>query len=239
MRHLQAVDFSIYHHGCPASESTERFPSVMMKILSSNPYGKDRASALLYAGPGYWDELTRFLGYWRDHSAVSRLSLVEKSQKGVMFNVALKAGGGVTKAIVDNNAFFLTAVPVIGGIERWSILVEDEDKSSLFSRLDGVGVVKVNRVEKLKLDKEGLIHRSIPISCLSPKQLNILKAAIERGYFDCPRRIDSRQLAKQVGISQSTLLEHLRKAQSKILKEILHCAGEFSNTDRSGCFFIS
>jgi predicted DNA binding protein len=219
---LLAVDFSIYHHGCPASESTERFPDIFMRILSSNPYGKNKASVLQIATSQREEDLSDFLSFWRHHNVVTNLRVVERKQGLLLFDVDLKFNGGwVTRAILDHNAFFSNSIPVTGGIEKWSVLVEEENKSSLFSQLDGVGVVRINRIKRLKLGENAFLKESSVLSELSGKQLHIVKTALENGYFDCPRLIDSRELAKKVGMAQSTLLEHLRKAQFKILRDTL------------------
>lgn len=193
-----------------------------MRILSSNPHGQNKASVLQYASAPREEDLRKFLDYWRSHNAVTRFRLVDHTPAGIVFEVALKSNiGWVTKAILDNNAFFSTSVPVSRGIEKWRVLIEDENKASLFSQLDKVGVVKMNQINTLEFGNDGTLPGLGFTSNLSPKQLWILNTAVESGYFDCPRRIDSRALAKQVGIAQSTLLEHLRKAQMKILQEAL------------------
>ncbi len=195
-----------------------------MKILSSNPHGPDKASVLQYASAIREDHLANFMIYWRNHRSVTKLRVIEKNKCGsnALFHVGLKSDGGwVTKIILDNNAFFSTGIPVVDGIERWSVLVAEENKTSLLSELDRVGVVRINSLQKLQFSKEDQLHDSDITSKLSAKQFRILKTAVELGYFDCPRRIDSRQLAKQMGIAQSTLLEHLRKSQLKILGRAL------------------
>lgn len=219
---MLAVDFSIYHHGCPASESTERFPDLFMSILSSNPIGKNKASVLQLATGKREAELSAFLGYWRNHRVVTALQAIERRQGRLLFSVNLKFNGGwVTKAILDHNAYFSTAIPVVGGIEKWNVLVKEENKTSLFSQLDRVGVVKTDRIKRLELEGEGFSEGMNVIWGLSGKQLHIIKTALDSGYYDCPRQIDSRGLARKVGIAQSTLLEHLRKAQFKILRAAL------------------
>jgi predicted DNA binding protein len=40
-------------------------------------------------------------------------------------------------------------------------------------------------------------------------------------YFDQPARITADRLAEKVGLSRSTLAEHLRKAEHKLLKNAL------------------
>lgn len=106
-------------------------------------------------------------------------------------------------------------------METWRVFIEEENKTALFSQLDRVGALKVDQINKLELDKSGRLTASSPLSNLTQKQSEILKQAMQCGYFDSPRRVDSRELAKRIGIAQSTLLEHLRKAQTKILRQAL------------------
>ncbi len=218
---MLAVAFSIYHQGCPASQSTETFPGVQMKILSSNPQGVSKARVLQYATSQSKGEVDRFLDYWRRHGSVMRFSLVEKTEENALFNVSLRSRGSwVTKAVVENNGAFSTPVPVSGGLEDWTILVAEEDKSSLFSQLDSLGVVKIKSVARVGLNQI-LADRNGTLSDLSPRQFQVLKSAFEWGYFDSPRRVGSREVARRFGVAQSTLLEHLRKAQSKLARRAL------------------
>jgi predicted DNA binding protein len=52
---------------------------------------------------------------------------------------------------------------------------------------------------------------------LTMRQEQITRMAFERGYFDFPRRIGLRELAKMFNISTSTLSEILRKGQRRIM----------------------
>ncbi len=52
---------------------------------------------------------------------------------------------------------------------------------------------------------------------LTLRQEQITRMAFERGYFDFPRRIGLRELAKMFDISTSTLSEILRKGQRRIM----------------------
>jgi predicted DNA binding protein len=54
-------------------------------------------------------------------------------------------------------------------------------------------------------------------SMLTDRQLEVVTCALEEGYFEWPREISSEELADELEINRTTALEHLRKAQSKLL----------------------
>ena len=60
-----------------------------------------------------------------------------------------------------------------------------------------------------------------PLNKLTEKQRAVLVAAHKLGYYEVPRKINSEQLAKKLGIGDSTLVEHLRKAEQRLINHIL------------------
>lgn len=59
---------------------------------------------------------------------------------------------------------------------------------------------------------------------LTDRQHEVVEYALESGYFEWPREITSEELAAELDISRATLLEHLRKAESKLLTDALDTA---------------
>jgi predicted DNA binding protein len=55
---------------------------------------------------------------------------------------------------------------------------------------------------------------------LTDRQLEVLRTAYRRGYFERPRRVNATEIAAELGISPSTVTEHLAAAQSKLLEDI-------------------
>jgi hypothetical protein len=59
------------------------------------------------------------------------------------------------------------------------------------------------------------------ISKLSMKQRQALLTAFALGYYDVPRRISSEELSRHLNADKSTIVEHLRKAEKKLLDGII------------------
>jgi predicted DNA binding protein len=60
-----------------------------------------------------------------------------------------------------------------------------------------------------------------PLDCLTEKQRNVLVTAFECGYYDLPRKTSSKELAKKLNLKSPTLVEHRRKAERRVLAELL------------------
>jgi hypothetical protein len=56
---------------------------------------------------------------------------------------------------------------------------------------------------------------------LTPRQKEILLESYRRGFFDHPRRINATELAERMGMHKTTLLEHIHKAESRLIGHIL------------------
>lgn len=55
---------------------------------------------------------------------------------------------------------------------------------------------------------------------MTDRQLEALRMAFHAGYFDWPRNTDAETVAGEMGIAQSTLSQHLRTAERKLLEEL-------------------
>ncbi|AIF69113.1 hypothetical protein PAP_03465 [Palaeococcus pacificus DY20341] len=95
-----------------------------------------------------------------------------------------------------------------------SVLCEDGLVSEVIRRFKEVYHARVISVE------DHAPGNSI-LSKLTGRQAEVLLLAYKSGYFDEPRRVTLRELAQMLDLSPSTVKEHLRKAQRKILEETI------------------
>ena len=75
--------------------------------------------------------------------------------------------------------------------------------------------MKILSLTSLKPKSEGLV------GTLTTKQRQALLTAYGLGYYEVPRKVPSEDLARLLKIDKSTLAEHLRKAEARIVKSAL------------------
>jgi predicted DNA binding protein len=108
------------------------------------------------------------------------------------------------------------------GIEKWRLLFLVKDNINLFLNvLKQYGNIKdysmvglnnadeLSRIFSLKID--------LPLTKVEKK---ILITALQRGYFEYPKRIDMDELAKELNLSKATIDEYIRSAIRKILSRL-------------------
>ncbi len=69
--------------------------------------------------------------------------------------------------------------------------------------------------------QKGVYQEHNLLSVLTDKQREIIIAAKRGGYYEYPRRTDAGGLAESVGVSKATVIEHLRKAEGRLMANIL------------------
>jgi predicted DNA binding protein len=91
----------------------------------------------------------------------------------------------------------------------WDIVCDDEAFVNLIRELEDYGV-----------DFE-IIYKGKPESDseVTFREEEVLRIALERGYFDYPKRIKLEELASFFGVAPSTLSEILRRGQKKVLEK--------------------
>lgn len=110
-------------------------------------------------------------------------------------------------------------VQVRNGTEYWSVFVDSASRDQLNDRLDTVreshdAEVSVTKISSQNISSGNMCSR---VGSLSKRQREVFELACEHDYYAWPREITTRELADEAGIAKTTLLEHLRKAEVKLL----------------------
>ena len=106
------------------------------------------------------------------------------------------------------NTFLISADTRDDGRMEWRLLIGgDTDLKTLCNRLDGKHV----KYEILEVSHQAQKREA------TARQEEILRVALDLGYFDFPKRIRLEELAEKLNISPGTLSEILRRAEKNIL----------------------
>ena len=96
-----------------------------------------------------------------------------------------------------------------------SVLGNQENLKKFIELIKSIG--KINSISFTK----AVYNEYSILSCLTSKQKEIMIAAKKNGYYNYPRNINSQQLSEKIGLSKPTVIEHLRKAEGRIVSQIL------------------
>jgi predicted DNA binding protein len=126
----------------------------------------------------------------------------------------------VCPTLLDHGFFHSAPVRIEAGREYWQVYFAG-DRSRIEAALDGVrddagAEVTVSSIVSGDAAANGS-ERERRLASLTPAQQEVFEHARNRGYYEWPRETSTRELAAEMDRSKTTLLEHLRKAESKLL----------------------
>jgi predicted DNA binding protein len=187
------------------SEIPEKHP-VSIKVIERVPYS-DRGVKDLVEISGPQDIMEEVLNDIRKNPLVSKLDTTV-TEKGKVIGAVTTSRCDICRILTDSDVFLISAETKSGGKVEWTLVLSEKDVlkgilDHLKSKSVEAELIKLTKID----DKESLTER----------QDKITHVAFDRGYFDYPKRISLRELARMFEVSPSTLSEILRKGQRKIV----------------------
>lgn len=132
-----------------------------------------------------------------------------------IFDGTLRGTVGISEChiirwILDAGCFLEQAKAEGDGKVQFKVLAgKDGSIPELMNRLKSAGfLIDIKRLTSYSED---------PIT--TKRQRDAVRMALDRGYFDYPCKVSVKDLAKECGVSESTMRETLRRAQRNILME--------------------
>jgi predicted DNA binding protein len=96
-----------------------------------------------------------------------------------------------------------------------SVIGSEENLKRFLDTITFAGTIKQVSFKKATYSEHALL------SCLTDKQKEVLLAANKYGYYRYPRKITSAELAEKIGLSKPTVVQHLRKAEGRLIENLL------------------
>lgn len=224
---MREVLLSIRHHGCPVSETSAAYPDVHIQNVSKGQLA-DGVAKRLFCLRGEMETITAFATEFRSHAAVRRFDRVGGGDEtgAVYFSSEIafdETNPSVLSLIHRHGCFQHNTVSVKQGIEQWKVYTEDAGTiQKLVTELEAVGnevTAYRSRDMEALVETEAFDVASI-LGELTPRQQAVLEAALSLGYYDAEADVTTADVATEFDVHQSTVWEHLKKAENTILTTI-------------------
>jgi len=186
---------------------TAEFPSVIRVLDCRSLRAADGVQELfeITSSPDLSEKIVEYL---RRDSYVYDVDIV-RADRGTVIGSLKTHKCTACKTFAEANCFLSAATSKPDGRLEWAVLGSDTMVKSLMQGLENQRVAaEVLKVARLEGVEE-----------LTARQEAMLQIALEKGYFEFPKKITLRQLAKLLDVSPATLTEILRRGQKKILEQ--------------------
>lgn len=141
----------------------------------------------------------------RDHTVLLKANVPDE-YKEMMKNY----GQNINKDLIWDTPFFINEEEAI-----ISVIGENEDLQYYIDILDSFAEIEEIKYKRANYDSKDLK------SILTDRQRETIELAKRKGYYEYPREVTIEDLSENLDISKSTTAEHLRKAEERLMSEIL------------------
>jgi hypothetical protein len=116
--------------------------------------------------------------------------------------------------------FPVAPVDTRSNTEVWTLLTHHR-RDRVYSLLEEIEAEKDASISVTSITETPEVWQQtpLPVDQLSSRQREVFHLAQTSGYYDHPRRTNADELADELGVSSSTVHEHLRKAEAKLLSK--------------------
>lgn len=154
------------------------------------------------------ETVPEFLEAIRSHPNVRSVEVVA-TEAGRLVGIAYTTDCFECAALARSDCFLIRAVCRRSTSFEWDLVSRNREAvKRLVSCLQRNG-------NEVRLERLSGVREEVG---LTPRQGEILRAALDLGYFRYPKGIRLSELAKRLGVSKSTVSEVLRKAQTKVVE---------------------
>ncbi len=187
-------------------KSTIQLP-ISISILDTIPFGEHGVQDLAEIKLNGTDPnlLEKIIG---DLDGVDFVKASQVDQDRVIIIVGTKGCGGC-RSLLESGCFLISATTDEQGWVEWKIIMNEKIQLQKL----------VTHLEEKSIESSLIMIQPIDDKdSLTPRQEKIIKTALERGYYDFPKRIGIRELARIFSISTASVSETLRRGQKKIIE---------------------
>ena len=204
------VKFKISHDGCWKQTLHKKFRSRFVSHITFS-LDKHLTSDIVHVSGKNNNEFKKIISYLKRNRQIKKLDFLYEDNKNLYFQIYTDVSktNSIVGTVIMFGGYLSKPVVVENEWEIWTIILSSKEKlQKLLKSLEKCGTLKLLHISKAKMGN----------SYLSNGQMTAINLALILGYYEWPRRISAQELAKKLKKSKPTLLQHLRIAESKIIK---------------------
>ncbi|MDD5651255.1 MAG: helix-turn-helix domain-containing protein [Candidatus Nanoarchaeia archaeon] len=206
----------VYKHNCILGNRCEKYNVSLQSVAFSVFKEKNRIlSSSLHYISGNQNNIDLFIG-----DLLKEKDVIKLEKKKNMFFLLEKAEEKAVKFLNPKIIFIKPVLMNNKGYETWEIASWEKEVIQKFINATKKSIknFKLLKFVNIKIDNI-FFPRLMPN--LTEKQKRTIELAIENGYYETPKKIDLRKLAKLMGISLATYQQHLSIAEQKLIPNLL------------------
>jgi predicted DNA binding protein len=177
-----------------------------VRVIQSVPDG-DQGGRGLIEIRGDDEATTAVVEAIRAHPSVCSVDFIPLPEGGVLGHV-VTSKCAACRALTGVDCFLMSAQARTDGRVDWNLITGSEGSlKELVDRLVAEGCdVEIRRARRPEVRRP-----------LTDRQEEVIRMALRAGYYDQPKRVTIKDLAKRAGIAPSTFQEILQRAERKVM----------------------
>ncbi|MFQ6087579.1 MAG: helix-turn-helix domain-containing protein [Candidatus Methanofastidiosia archaeon] len=195
------------NYGC---EITKKNPELGFEVISGYSSGKFQHGLLRFRVSSKVLKMYEFL--FLNYDYVKEFKVLEKSMAEIVLERSEK-DLPFSHHVHMLKGFYIYPIVFENGRQICTVVFESRKRFSELLKRVGCEV-KILKIKDITLGTQNFPD-------LTEKQLKAVDLALKKGYFDLPKSIGLDELSSKMKVSKTTFLEHLRKAEKKILENYL------------------
>jgi predicted DNA binding protein len=216
---LKETRIAVFHQDCVCSKASAKFPEIRLNQASPVTILKKKDSGLHYTI--LWSVsaptkpyLEKYLSCLEREKDTVSLDVLQREARNALVLQHVSSKSSSYEEVLNKGLVYSEPISVGNGYEIHTVLTKKPERlRSILNELESIGEIKLIRAGNLKL-KHGLYN-------LTEKQLDALKTAYAHNYYSWPRKVRLEDLAGASGLTRRGFQESLRKAEAKVMPEII------------------
>ena len=211
-------------HDCPYNRLSTQHPDL---LISSWCNSETDVMEISSDDPGAFDRIQRDV---KSLEKALDTKILRSSRTSSNLQVVVQHCGceniaaPVSPVFEKNNCLELQPTIYKGGWEYYRVVsFSERDLRNLFAALEAyckIEVLSRRAISSGAVKETMLVSTSSLFGALTRKQAQALTFAVENGYYQVPKKVTTDEMARRLKQPRTTYEEHLRKAESKVIRSM-------------------